>query len=55
MSPGASIDWRQQLKDDLHTDMSAKPMVAYFSVLMDYLKKVNAGKKYTLPEQPVFE
>ncbi|WPV63962.1 M2 family metallopeptidase [Chitinophaga sp. LS1] len=55
MSPGASIDWRQQLKDDLHTDMSAKPMVAYFSVLMDYLKKANTGKKYTLPAQPVFE
>lgn len=55
MSPGASIDWREQLKNDLHTEMSAKPMVAYFSVLMDYLKKVNAGKKYTLPEQPVFE
>ncbi|WP_343672107.1 M2 family metallopeptidase [Chitinophaga sp.] len=55
MSPGASIDWRQQLKDDLHTDMSAKPMVAYFSVLMDYLKRVNADKKYTLPAQPVFE
>lgn len=55
MSPGASIDWRQQLQDDLHTDMSAKPMVAYFSVLMDYLKRANNGKQYTLPEQPVFE
>ncbi len=34
--------------------MSAKPMVDYFAPLMDYLKKQNEGRNYTLPEKPVF-
>lgn len=51
MYPGASVDWRAHLKNSIHSDMSAKPMVAYFAPLMAYLKKVNAGRPYTLPEQ----
>lgn len=51
MYPGASVDWRAHLKNSIHSDMSAKPMVAYFAPLMAYLKKVNSGRAYTLPEQ----
>ncbi len=50
MSPGASKDWREVLKEKTGSDLSAKAMLEYFSPLMDYLKKENAGRKYTLPE-----
>lgn len=30
--------------------MIAKAMLRYFEPLMNHLKKVNAGRKYTLPE-----
>jgi len=54
MTPGATVDWREHLKNSIGSDMSAKPMVDYFAPLMDYLKKANAGRTYTLPEKPVF-
>lgn len=54
MRPGASVDWREMLQRSIHSDMSAKPMVNYFAPLMAYLKKVNAGRTYTLPEQVTF-
>lgn len=50
MYPGASVDWREHLKNSIGSDMSAKSMVNYFAPLMDYLKKQNEGRKYTLPE-----
>ncbi len=50
MSPGASKDWREVLKEKTGSDLSAKAMLDYFSPLMEYLKKENAGRKYTLPE-----
>lgn len=51
MHPGASVDWREHLKKNVGEDMSARAMVNYFSPLMDYLKKENEGRKYTLPEK----
>ena len=51
MYPGASGDWRKILKDNTGSDLSAKAMVNYFMPLMDYLKKQNTGRKYTLPEK----
>jgi peptidyl-dipeptidase A len=48
MRPGQSGDWRQTLRDATGEDMSARAMLAYFEPLMDYLKKVNEGRKYTL-------
>ena len=51
MTPGASVDWREHLQNCIHSDLSAKPLVDYFGPLMVYLKKENAGKKYTLPEK----
>lgn len=54
MKPGASVDWIEHLKKSIGQEFSAKPMLDYFSELMPYLKRVNAGRKYTLPEQPDF-
>ncbi|NUM31688.1 MAG: M2 family metallopeptidase [Bacteroidetes bacterium] len=51
MYPGASVDWRQHLKNHLGSEMSAKPMLEYFEPLLIYLKKANKGRKYTLPEK----
>jgi peptidyl-dipeptidase A len=51
MSPGASADWRKLQRDNIHSDMSAKAMVAYFEPLVQYLHTINAGRKYTLPER----
>jgi peptidyl-dipeptidase A len=54
MYPGASVDWREHLKETIGSDFSAKPMIQYFDPLMAYLKKVNEGRTYTLPESPSF-
>ncbi|TLV03960.1 M2 family metallopeptidase [Dyadobacter luticola] len=51
MRPGATVEWREHLKSAVGSEMSAKPMVDYFSPLMAYLKKQNAGRSYTLPEK----
>jgi peptidyl-dipeptidase A len=50
MTPGASKDWREVLKEKTGSELSAKAMLDYFAPLMEYLKKENAGRKYTLPE-----
>ena len=54
MKPGASVDWREHLKKSIGQEFSAKPMLDYFSTLLPYLKKINQGRSYTLPEQPDF-
>lgn len=48
MKPGASADWRQMLKDKTGSELSAKAMVEYFKPLIEYLKKENQGRKYTM-------
>ena len=48
MKPGATGDWRKLLKDKTGSDISAKAMLDYFAPLMEYLKKQNAGRKYTI-------
>jgi peptidyl-dipeptidase A len=50
LSPGATVDWRELLKESIGSEMTAKPMVDYFAPLMDWLKKQNKGRKYTLPK-----
>ncbi|MDQ3534243.1 MAG: M2 family metallopeptidase [Bacteroidota bacterium] len=47
---GGSKDWRQLLKETTGEDINAKAMLTYFEPLMSYLKEVNKGRKYTLPE-----
>lgn len=51
MKNGAVGDWRAVLKEKTGEDLSARAMLDYFSPLMAYLKEVNKGRKYTLPEQ----
>lgn len=50
MKQGSTGDWRQMLKDKTGSELSAKAMLKYFEPLMSYLKEVNKGRKYTLPE-----
>ena len=51
LSPGATRDWRELLKETTGEDLSAKAMLSYFNPLMAYLKEVNKGRTYTLPEK----
>ena len=50
MQPGASGDWRRMLRDATGEEMSARAMLAYFAPLVEYLKKANEGRKYTLED-----
>jgi len=50
MAPGKTQDWRKLLQGTIGEDMSARAMLNYFQPLLDYLKKANKGRKYTLPE-----
>jgi peptidyl-dipeptidase A len=49
--PGATVDWRVHLQEMIGEDFSAKAIVAYFEPLMEWLKKENQGRTYTLPEK----
>jgi len=51
MSVGGVGDWRTLLKEKTGSDLTAKPMLDYFAPLMNYLKVVNKGRTYTLPEK----
>lgn len=48
LSPGASVDWRKLMRETLGEEISAKAMLDYFQPLMEYLKKENEGRKYTI-------
>ncbi|UCF64378.1 MAG: M2 family metallopeptidase [bacterium] len=50
LSPGGTRDWRKLLQETINQDMSAQAMLDYFQPLMDYLKKENQDRKYTLPD-----
>ncbi len=50
LKTGANNDWRDLLKANVGSGMSAKPMLDYFEPLMVYLKEQNKGRNYTLPE-----
>lgn len=50
LSPGATADWRQLVKQATGEELSAKGMLEYFEPLMEYLKEQNKGRKYTLSE-----
>ncbi|MBL4710865.1 MAG: M2 family metallopeptidase [Flavobacteriales bacterium] len=50
MIGGATVDWREDLKNKLGEEMSAKAMANYFAPLMDYLQIENEGREHTLPE-----
>ncbi|RMF57790.1 MAG: peptidase [Calditrichaeota bacterium] len=48
MRPGASKDWRKVLKEKTGEDLSARAMLEYYQPLLDYLRKVNRGRKSTV-------
>lgn len=48
LEKGATVDWRELMKEKVGQDLSAKPMLNYFAPLMAYLKQVNKGRKYSL-------
>ena len=54
LKQGATEDWRKLLKEATGEDINAKAMLEYFEPLMDYLKKENEGREYTLPVRPIF-
>jgi peptidyl-dipeptidase A len=51
MAVGGVGDWRALLREKTGSDLTAKPMMDYFAPLMAYLKEVNKGRVYTLPEK----
>lgn len=50
MEKGGGKNWKEALKNKLGSEMSAKAMVNYFEPLRKYLKKINKGRTYTLPD-----
>ncbi len=54
MSPGGTKDWRKLVRETTGSKVSAKAMLNYFAPLMEWLKKENEGRKYTLPAEPAF-
>ncbi len=48
LEKGATVDWRELMKEKVGQDLSAKPMLNYFAPLLAYLKQVNKGRKYSL-------
>lgn len=50
MKPGATVDWRVLLENNLGSQLSANAMVEYFQPLLNWLKEQNKDRKHTLPE-----
>jgi peptidyl-dipeptidase A len=48
MRPGATINWVKLMREKTGEDLSAKAIMSYFEPLMNYLKEINKGRKYTL-------
>lgn len=51
MKQGATVDWRDDMKKRLGSEISASAMLEYFAPLTDYLKEQNKGRTYTLPKK----
>jgi peptidyl-dipeptidase A len=51
MKPGATVDWKENLEENLGEGISAKALLEYFNPLMAWLKKENEGRTHTLPEK----
>ncbi len=49
--PGATVDWKEHLREMIGEDFSAKAIVSYFEPLMGWLKEQNKGRTYSLPER----
>ncbi len=51
MAPGATVDWRKNLQENLNDDISAAAIREYFDPLMQWLQQQNEGRSHTLPEK----
>jgi peptidyl-dipeptidase A len=51
LSPGANCDWQALLQESTGSGLSGEAILNYFQPLMDHLKEVNKGRKYTLEEK----
>lgn len=51
LSVGATRDWRELMRETVGEDISARAMLEYFEPLMVFLKELNEGKSYTLPQE----
>ena len=49
LSPGATVDWRNLLKETTGEDLSTKAMLEYFAPLQEWLEEQNKGRTHTLP------
>ena len=47
---GATRDWREEMREHLGEELSAKPMLEYFQPLLDFLRVQNEGREHALPE-----
>lgn len=50
MKPGATVDWNENLEENLGEGINAKALLEYFDPLMEWLINENKGRSYTLPE-----
>lgn len=50
MAPGATVDWRKNLEENLGEEITANAINEYFEPLMNWLKEQNKDRKYSLPE-----
>jgi peptidyl-dipeptidase A len=48
LEKGATEDWRKLIKEKTGEELNANAMLNYFAPLMDYLKDINKGRKYTI-------
>ncbi len=47
---GATQDWREVMEDYAGGEISAAPMLDYYSPLLTWLREQNEGRTYTLPD-----
>ncbi|MCB9596836.1 MAG: M2 family metallopeptidase [Sandaracinaceae bacterium] len=51
MTPGATRDWRQVLRENTGRDLTAEPMLEYYAPLMTYLQQQNQGRDCSWPAE----
>jgi len=52
MRPGATVNWRNLIRETTGSEISAEPMLRYFDPLMEWLQEQNEGREHTLPPPP---
>jgi len=52
MTPGATRDWREVLREHTGRDLTAEPMLEYYQPLMAFLEQQNQGRDCAWPGPP---